>query len=630
MKKSLLTSLLFILLVNAVVVAATHQDSVQYKVELWANDHQTLLYVNSGDTVIIHKKDSLPEDGPRINRRDFQMNCERITWPEVDHKWVATPGIHVVRRYIRYYTSDGKEHGIMKVIKIIVDSTPTPNAFRHPSLLVTASELKRISHNIQIDGHPMKKAWPKYKSSVAGQLNWNFTVPDSIKKINILDKYTWVISGMAVVWAITGEQKYADKGIELLNELSYNVKYVTPGWDWLHFTHVCQGIFYGADILKYYKGKDGNGSGWSDADIDLFDNFLREKLSPLIFGWPGFANGVFHAQNQNLNIYKARLMTGIYLNDTATFNEAYWFLFERKRTFGNAASKVHGKDSINFFEQVIGSKLHPGELMELNRGSKDSLGVIHTDYGHAKMCAKSISIIAELLWHQRGYIGDRYNMYGMESHGSGKPAIAALMEYLSRSIYDKNGNPYSADLAGVKQSPDSIGVPLSKWPGFRWVAEDSSSLRRSLVVQLVNHYKYRTNNSYQLPETIIRYSEIEDSKEGPYRHDILLHAHLNDGWVSPDTAKGDVTAAINNTVPKKISAVSFAMKLNKSRVLKLNIYSDYKKGNIKLYNLRGVQLRDIALTPKVNSISLKDLSQGVYIVKLNIDGFIKNRKIILK
>jgi hypothetical protein len=128
-------------------------------------------------------------------------------------------------------------------------------------------------------------------------------------------------------------------------------------------------------------------------------------------------------------------------------------------------------------------------------------------------------------------------MYGIESHGSGKPAMGALMDYLTQSIWDKDGNIYDQSMNGTRPRSDTtIGVPVSKWPGGnRWVYNKPVGpgfLNHS--EQMVNHYRYRTNNSYQLKAPLLNY--VEQHKNTSL-YDKLLYAKLNEGWVSPDTIK---------------------------------------------------------------------------------------------
>ena len=148
-----------------------------YTIKLTANGGKGLVYAKEGDEITIERVENMPGEATkkRLTRNDYMIDTKNINW-ENGYKWTATPGIHYIRRFIRWKT-DGlssdqmvfQEGGLDYMhqwIVIIVGGPYDENEFRHPGMMVTSAELGQIQKNIQINGHPMKAAWASYKKDV--------------------------------------------------------------------------------------------------------------------------------------------------------------------------------------------------------------------------------------------------------------------------------------------------------------------------------------------------------------------------------------------------------------------------------------------------------------------------------
>ncbi len=522
-----------------------------YYVNLTANGGKTVVYAEPGDEITFEISENIP--GP-TTRNVFFLDYVNINWKN-GHKWIATPGIHYVRRYIRWKENtplsqiddeDSTQNFMQKWVIIIVGGAESENSFRHPGLMVTSSGLEQIQKNILIDGHPMKAAWTSFKKYTDRKwLDRQSHAMDTLNMIknNRADRKEWGKDGKAIFanalcWAISGDQKYANTAINILNDwASVNVSLMAT-WigqnPYLHTTHAYGDWLEAVELLKYYKGHGG--SKWSKEDVTNFDKYMREVLAPMTIGWGGHGNGVWDGQNQNLNVYKARMMSGIYLNDKGMFDAASYLMFEKKRSYAENMA-VHGKNSITYVEQSIGSVNHPGELMEINRGSQTK-----ADFGHMLMCVTTIHQMAELLSHQQGYV-DEYNFYELKIDDSPTPRLVHMIDWLTKMAII--GGPYvKADFNGesgeIVSANSATGAVRSKYKDTQKV-RGRTDKHTSKIQQMYNWYHYVLKDKYALPQ---EYKQEALNGRGS-TIDILLHARLNDGWVSPDTIKQIINSSVD-------------------------------------------------------------------------------------
>ena len=320
----------------------------------------------------------------------------------------------------------------------------------------------------------------------------------------------------------------------------------------------------GAELLKYYKGHGG--SGWKDADVKKFDDYVRYVITPMIISDHAHMGNPYGTQNQPLGIAKARMQLGVYLNDEVLFNFGYDLLFNSSMThYGNREFlSIFGASPINLFQLGMGLG---GEYMEANR-----------DGTHMGMCVQYYGTMAELLWHQKGYVDGNYDMYGLILHNEKTPRYFQSLEWLNQGALEG-------------------GVPLSKDGNIMVLGQNC--LGR--IQQWYNHYHYRLNDKYPLPAKFVEYAKKYESPQ----EDILLHAELD---------KDGVTIAKEN-MAKTVTYLQLSCKvINKNITIN---YSGTGNAEVKLFDLSGRLLSKLNFsTAGSKKISLKGFNKGMYIVKL--------------
>jgi hypothetical protein len=194
--------------------------------------------------------------------------------------------------------------------------------FRHPGVLVSQAQLEFVKAKIKAGEAPWTNAFQKAKGSRYGSLSYranpratvecgDYSNPDigcSDEKDDVTAAYT-----QALLFALTGDARYAEKSMEIMNAWSAVLKSHTnnnaplqSGW--------CSSIFpRAAEIILHTYGK------WDPADVERFRSMLRDVYLPeVVNGSPIPTNN----GNWELTMIEATIGIGVFLDDRATFDKA--------------------------------------------------------------------------------------------------------------------------------------------------------------------------------------------------------------------------------------------------------------------------------------------------------------------
>jgi hypothetical protein len=211
--------------------------------------------------------------------------------------------------------------------------TPTPPAttgFVHPGILNSKAQLDLVKAKIAAGAEPWTSALAKAKSSSAGQLTYKASPVVNMQCGNsgsTLDIGCTPASNDAVaaytqslIWYYTGDQRYADNAIAILNAwselktIAYNPSDNSTFQGPLEAAWLAESFPRSAEILRY------SGAGWSAAEATAFGDMLNNAVLPrIIDGWNGNANW-------NLSMADGTINIGIYNNDKTTYQNgiAQW------------------------------------------------------------------------------------------------------------------------------------------------------------------------------------------------------------------------------------------------------------------------------------------------------------------
>jgi hypothetical protein len=446
--------------------------------------------------------------GVRLDRRELTFDGYDVSkkWGET-HQWTATPGTHILRLYIRWIdgmNDEGRTNKVhlQKLLTVNVTGGEKKGGFKHPGLVISDEELAVVRKNVfGKDPHPMKTGW----QSLNPDLNY---VPNPQKEVNMhetkvqrksWDQDGWAAYHHALKWAIGGDERHAEKAVEILNAWGNTCKKMffedEDVYQFLHGTNSMNRWINAAELLKH---AGGGFDGWNKEDIEKFDNnYVRKLLVPISLGWPGNIGSPYGTQNQPLYVAESRIYLGIYLDDEALFKSGYDYFFKKYLyQFDDLGTKpyladlpennylkVFGEKPVNLFELSIGID---GEYMERNR-----------DEGHMNMCVAAIQKMAEPLRHQG--MDDVYTMKFLDEK---IPRYLQGINWLCKGAFEGGAPTYKR--GHVEFSPN----------------------RLNNVEQVYNFYHYILKDKYPLPESFVKY--VKEKRNGNKGNtDMLLYGDLS-------------------------------------------------------------------------------------------------------
>lgn len=188
----------------------------------------------------------------------------------------------------------------------------------HPGLNQNLADMALMKKQVKKGIEPYKMAFERLKAKV--DLNGAFPMIAHIStgSYNTYDRGGKALSSAAamaydcaILWCITDDKKYAQKAIEMLNQMATTV------WDFddnnakllasMSITKLCNA----AEILRYTP------SGWKQSDIAVFSDNLMTVYYPLLRYYFSRANG-----NWDGYIISANLCIAVFTNNKPLFDSA--------------------------------------------------------------------------------------------------------------------------------------------------------------------------------------------------------------------------------------------------------------------------------------------------------------------
>ena len=188
--------------------------------------------------------------------------------------------------------------------------------FVHPGLLHAKDDLVRIKNMVAQGVEPVKSGFEVFTADLASKLDYSMRGPGQEigrnPNINFreFDSDANASYQLALMWAITGENAYADKSINIINAWSGSLNRVS-GRD-----AVLMGglgpfkMINAAEILRYTK------TGWSEEDIKQCEDMFLNVIYPIIKDFAPFANG-----NWDAAVIQTVMAIGVFCNDQDIFEQ---------------------------------------------------------------------------------------------------------------------------------------------------------------------------------------------------------------------------------------------------------------------------------------------------------------------
>jgi len=241
-------------------------------------------------------------------------------------------------------------------------------SFIHPGLLQNAQDIARMKAAILAKQEPVYSGFLVFQANAQSQDSYHMQGPMAMVGRNptvgqgAYDADANAAYQNALMWALTGQQSYAHKAIEIVNAWSSTLKSIT-GRDAVLMAGL--GPFKmvnAAEILRYTH------SGWSAVDIERTENHFREVIYPVIKDFAPFANG-----NWDSAAMKTMMAIGIFCNDRPIFERALRYY-------------INGAGDGSLVNYIINET---GQCQESGR-----------DQSHTQLGIAHLGDCAEMAWHQ--------------------------------------------------------------------------------------------------------------------------------------------------------------------------------------------------------------------------------------
>ncbi|GAA3990192.1 hypothetical protein GCM10022210_49640 [Mucilaginibacter dorajii] len=240
--------------------------------------------------------------------------------------------------------------------------------FMHPGLLQNVRDIARMKTAIKEKQDPIYSDFLFFQEHPQSQSTYHMQGPMKMVGRNptvgqgIYDADANAAYQNALMWALTGEQSYADKAIEIIDAWSSTLKSIT-GRDAVLMAGL--GPFKmvnAAEILRYTH------SGWSSSSIENTEKHFREVIYPVIKDFAPFANG-----NWDAAAMKTMMAIGVFCNDRPIFERALHYY-------------INGAGDGSLLNYIINET---GQCQESGR-----------DQSHTQLGIAHLGDCAEMAWHQ--------------------------------------------------------------------------------------------------------------------------------------------------------------------------------------------------------------------------------------
>jgi hypothetical protein len=209
--------------------------------------------------------------------------------------------------------------GVTSALAGTTGATIRAGAFAHPGVLASRSQLDFVKAKVNAGAQPWKRAYDQMMShplaSQSREPNPRATVEcGSYSNPNngCTDERQDALAAYAnaVAWYITGDSRYANKAISIMNAWSAVIRNHTNSNAPLQAAWAGSTWPRAAEIIRYTY------NGWAPADIDRFSTMLRTVYLPVVIKGSG-GNG-----NWELSMMEAATGIAVFLDDRTNYSKA--------------------------------------------------------------------------------------------------------------------------------------------------------------------------------------------------------------------------------------------------------------------------------------------------------------------
>lgn len=269
---------------------------------------------------------------------------------------------------------------ILSLLFVCMSLSGMAQGFIHPGILHTQADFDRVKEKLATGQEPWTAAYNKLMTSKHVDLNWK---PNPTVKIIRGGWNVWEPEGdnygaamndaatayqCALVWRITGDERYAEKSVEIMNAWARTCKKVSGNSNGSLASGLYGYEFANAgELMRDYEG-------WNREDFKRYQQWMLRVFSDQSFGFLQERHGCaddHYWSNWGLCNVLCEISVGILCDDIYVYNagmEYYKYMEEHRyaETLRNLVWKLHKDDRGPFG--------YFGQMQESNR-----------DQGHASM-----------------------------------------------------------------------------------------------------------------------------------------------------------------------------------------------------------------------------------------------------
>lgn len=194
-----------------------------------------------------------------------------------------------------------------------------PTTFTHPGVHVSRAQLDFVRQQVQAGAQPWRRAYDSMMASRYASLSYtphpravvecgSYSNPNygcTDEREDAIAAYTH-----ALAWSVTGDSRYAQKSIAIMNAWSPVIRDHTNSNAPLQTAWAGSVWPRAAEIIRY------TGAGWAAADVDRFEAMLRDVYLPEVI------NGSRSNGNWELSMMEAAVGIAVFLDDRNAYASA--------------------------------------------------------------------------------------------------------------------------------------------------------------------------------------------------------------------------------------------------------------------------------------------------------------------
>jgi hypothetical protein len=321
-----------------------------------------------------------------------------------------------------------------------------PLTLVHPGILVNKGMLDFVKGKIAAGAAPWKAALSKVQSDSMGSLSYTATPhatvecgPTSNPDIGCTDEKNDVIAAYsdALIWYYTGDQKHADKAIQIMNAWSAVLKKHTNDNEQLQASWAAEIFPRAAEIIRY------SNAGWSAPDIEQFKTMLKTAYLPEV------VNGSTRTGNWDTSAIEAAMNIAIFLDDTVEFQKAVAMWRARTPAYvylsTDGALPVQPPRQSALSDSALKSYwFNPKKFVDglTQESCRDLPGSGTAGFGHAQYGVAAIINAAETA-----------RIQGVDLFASEQKRLSAMLELHSKYLNGATVDLCNTQIAGVDADP---------------------------------------------------------------------------------------------------------------------------------------------------------------------------------